>query len=1004
MSLERKLPLLISGLVLLVVVVYGWAAYQEVREAALLSATQRVQRVARQLADLSAAGGARRGEALSQLGSSAEVLTVLRGSGSQAAATDALEGAVTAGDSTLTTWVLLSAAREQQLMLGTEPTPREMDLLDSLTSEAARTHVVQTGPFVVVGDSIATWVVVPVRPAERLEGFIAQRRRLANAPAVATQIRGLAGPDVTLHFADPSGDVWTDLDGDPEVPLFPRTSLPDSTFDVVNPAGERVIGAVAPVAGTPYLIVLSVPRSVVLQRPANFLRWMLTIGGIILLLGTLAAWVLGRHVTRPLRAVSEAARAIASGDYAHRVALERGDELGLLGEAFNSMAERIGVARTELEQRVDDSMAMSDALALLNTELRSAQHESVRAAEAEQRARMRVERLQALTASLSEGLTSDEVVRTVLDQGMEALGAIAGGVCLVTPDRRHQELVAVSELRVPVLDSWQRFPLDAPYPVNDAVRRREFIFMESMEELRTRYPQLARSMAPGGYEAYAAAPLEVEGRVIGAINYTFGERRDFKEEDRTFLAAIARQCAQALERARLFEAERQARADAEEVARRSAALSAASEALVGSLELAPTMSLIVQLATKELGEYAQIFLVEGEEIRRSASECTLQEKRELLDELDRGVPLRMDGTSPHAHVIRTRQPVLAPVVQDELFRSAATDESHLSLLRRIGYRSLIFAPLEARGHMIGVLVCGRFHEGNPFDADDVDFAVELGRRAALAVDNARLYEAEQQARASAERASRVKSDFLAVMSHELRTPLNAIIGYTALIADEIVGPVSPAQQTQLGRVKAGARHLLSLIEQILSLSRLEAGKEQAMIEEVDVCAIARETSALIEPAAMAKALRFDVRIPDEPIVMGTDATKLRQILLNLVGNAVKFTESGFVELLLERDAEGIVIQVRDSGEGIAAEHAERIFEPFWQVGQSRFARAAGTGLGLSVSRQLARLLGGDIAVDSALGRGSTFTLRLPAASPGWPSAAAERAVASVAPGDRRNTR
>ena len=1003
MSLERKLPLLISALVLIVIAVFGWAAYREVRESALVAATERVKRVARQLAELSAASSTRRNEALAMLSESEELLAVLRGGGSATRAEEVLRDATTPLDSVLSTWVLTSATGERRLMLGATPSDHELALLDSLTGAAASSRVAQSGPFVPIGDSVWTWTVVPIGTAERLEGFVAQRRRIANAPAVAAQIRELAGRDVSLRFASATGDVWSDVEGGPEAPLLPAP-LPDSTFEAATSSGERIIGAVAPVRGTPYLMVLSVPRSVVLQRPDAFRRRIMMSGLIVLIAGTVAAWLLSRHVTRPLRQVSLAADAVASGDYDQRVVVDRDDELGRLGDAFNVMAERIGVARTELEQRVDDSMAMSDALSELNTELRSAQHEAVRAAQAEHRARMRIERLQALTASLSENLTPDEVVRTVLEQGMQALGAAGGGVYLITPDGTHHELAAVSDLAVPVPAAWARFPLDGPYPVNDAVRNREIIFLSSGAELRAGYPEVARDLQPGGYEAYAAAPLEIEGRAIGAINYTFAERRAFAPEDRTFLAAMARQCAQALERARLFEAERLARADAEEVARRSAALSAASEALVGSLEMDRTLDLIVDLATGELGEYAQIFLVQGDVILRSASACTVPDKVELLEALSRGAPHRVDGPSPHAVVIRTRQPLLVPEVADPVFQRAATDAAHLDVLRRLDWRSLIFAPLEARGSMIGLLICGRFRAGDPFDDDDVDFAVELARRAALAVDNARLYQAEQQARTAAERASRVKSDFLAVMSHELRTPLNAIIGYTSLIADEIVGPVSPAQQTQLGRVKAGARHLLSLIEQILSLSRLEAGKEEVIVERADLVAVARETAALIEPAAMTKKLRFEVKVPPPPVEIATDPTKVRQIMLNLLGNAVKFTESGFVELSVEVNPEVVEIRVTDSGEGIAPEHAERIFEPFWQVGQSRFARAAGTGLGLSVSRQLARLMGGDITVRSELGRGSTFLVRLPRALSGSPSADGARPAGSAVPSGPHSTR
>ena len=236
---------------------------------------------------------------------------------------------------------------------------------------------------------------------------------------------------------------------------------------------------------------------------------------------------------------------------------------------------------------------------------------------------------------------------------------------------------------------------------------------------------------------------------------------------------------------------------------------------------------------------------------------------------------------------------------------------------------------------------------------------------------------ERVARRDAEAASSAKSDFLAVMSHELRTPLNAIIGYAALLHDEVTGPLTEQQRAQLGRVKASAGHLLSLIEQVLSLSRIEARQEEVRVERADARTIVAEAAALVETAIAAKGLTLRVDVPAEPCLLESDLTKLRQILLNLLGNAAKFTERGSVRCRLYAEFEVIVVEVRDTGRGIASDDLGRVFEPFWQGDAAARERPEGAGLGLSVSQRLARLLGGEITVKSRVGLGSTFTLRLP---------------------------
>jgi PAS domain S-box-containing protein len=240
-------------------------------------------------------------------------------------------------------------------------------------------------------------------------------------------------------------------------------------------------------------------------------------------------------------------------------------------------------------------------------------------------------------------------------------------------------------------------------------------------------------------------------------------------------------------------------------------------------------------------------------------------------------------------------------------------------------------------------------------------------------------EAAERAR-TAERASEAKSQFLAVMSHELRTPLNGIIGYADLLEGEVLGSISAGQRDALARIKASSWHLVSIIDEILNLSRAEAGKVAMHAEEADAAEIASEVIGTLEPESARRGL--DLRLRNgarEPALLWTDAGKVRQILLNLVGNALRYTREG--EISVELDSGSVPghfsVHVRDTGPGIAPEDQERIFEPFTQVDGSLTRTTEGTGLGLAISRKLARLLGGDITLQSTPGKGSTFTLLLP---------------------------
>jgi signal transduction histidine kinase len=460
-------------------------------------------------------------------------------------------------------------------------------------------------------------------------------------------------------------------------------------------------------------------------------------------------------------------------------------------------------------------------------------------------------------------------------------------------------------------------------------------------------------------------------------------------------------------------------------------LADASAALAASVDLETTLGRIAHLAVPVIADWCAVNLVRADgSARRVAIAYADPTKRDLAARLERAYPIDLDAARGGPLVRRTREPEMVTDVSDALLVSLSHDAEQLAALRAVGLTSYMVVPLIARDETLGTMVFASAESGRHYEARDLELATDLAGRAAMAIDTARLFhdveesrqqleqqanqleeqaaelaraateadamneelqrtnqelglrsEAAEMARARAVVASRAKSDFLAVMSHELRTPLQAIIGYTELIADGITGPVSDEQREQLGRVRTSSHHLLSLIDQILTFSRVDAGKEAVHVERVDICALAREAVALVEPNAEAKGIAIVVHVPATACYVETDPTKVRQILLNLLSNAVKFTEHGTVELTLRPSAESVNIAVRDTGLGIAPENLERIFDPFWQVEHMRARRIAGTGLGLSVTRKLARLLGGDITVESALGHGSTFTVRLPLSAP-----------------------
>jgi PAS domain S-box-containing protein len=293
--------------------------------------------------------------------------------------------------------------------------------------------------------------------------------------------------------------------------------------------------------------------------------------------------------------------------------------------------------------------------------------------------------------------------------------------------------------------------------------------------------------------------------------------------------------------------------------------------------------------------------------------------------------------------------------------------------------SFLGVPLLHGGRAMGVIAVA--NRAGAYAAAEQDLVQSLAPAIVQALSSTRAEQALRQAKDSAERASRVKGQFLSTMSHELRTPLTAVIGLADLMESDVAGPTTPRQKEYLGRIRSSAWHLASIIDEILNFTRAAAGKESVRLADVDVADIARSVVATLTSEAERRSLALRLAGADDCVPILADGGKLRQILINLVGNAIRFTDSGSVDVELDAGTTGIEVHVRDTGPGIPADRMDEMFEPFVQGDQSATRNCGGTGLGLTVARRLARLMGGDVVAASTPGTGSTFTLRLPCQGP-----------------------
>jgi signal transduction histidine kinase/DNA-binding response OmpR family regulator len=406
------------------------------------------------------------------------------------------------------------------------------------------------------------------------------------------------------------------------------------------------------------------------------------------------------------------------------------------------------------------------------------------------------------------------------------------------------------------------------------------------------------------------------------------------------------------------------------------ALNEIGQTVSSTLDLPTVLTSIVSHAVQLSGADAGAMY----EYNEPKEEFHLRASHRMEEELVRALqanPIRV-GQGTVGRAAATREPVQIADILDE--QDSGANPARL-VLRALGYRSLLAIPLFREGRVMGGLSVYR-REAGSFATEVVNLLQTLATQSVLAIQNARLFREIEEKGRQLEVAGRYKSEFLASMSHELRTPLNAIIGYSEMLEEEAGDLGQEGFVPDLQKIHGAGKHLLSLINNVLDLSKIEAGKMDLYLENFAIASMVQEVVATVKPLVEKNGNALDVHCADDLGTMRADLTKVRQTLFNLLSNASKFTERGTVTLRAGRESvnggEWISFSVRDTGIGMSPEQTSKLFQAFTQADASTTRKYGGTGLGLAISQKFCQMMGGDISVASTLGQGSTFTARLPA--------------------------
>jgi GAF domain-containing protein/DNA-binding response OmpR family regulator len=587
--------------------------------------------------------------------------------------------------------------------------------------------------------------------------------------------------------------------------------------------------------------------------------------------------------------------------------------------------------------------------------------ENLRLLEETQRRALELEALNEVARAIASILDPAVLLREIADITKTRFGHDYVGVLMVNGDQLALEggsTVGDTEHRLQAPQ--MAFDLHRPGITTDAARTSQPVLVNDVLS-DARYitvPELSEARSE------LAVPVEVKGRVIGVLDVMRNRPQAYSQTDVILMQSLASQAGVAIENARLFE-ETQAEAG------RRALINEVMQAAARSLHPADLLHETGEAISRRLQTPSALFTWDPVEQvlypvavhNDAAADVLLPEGTRITRDMN---PLLFEAVeSGRTRILETCADLSGPPAE---------------LARQLDIQSAVYVPLTYRDQVLGILDLSQV-KGRPLGPEEVGFANIIAGNLSVALENARLY---QEAVETAERLAevdRLKSQFLANMSHELRTPLNSIIGFSRVILKGIDGPLTDLQKQDLNAIYNSGQHLLSLINDILNISKIEAGKMELSFEPVEVAELVASVLSTAIALVKDKGVELQQDVADSMPVITADNRRLRQVLLNLVANAAKFTEEGFIKVIARANDQFVTITVQDSGIGIPEDKLGTIFEAFTQVDGSATRKVGGTGLGLTIARSLVELHGGKMWVESQLEVGSAFHFTLPIGGP-----------------------
>jgi GAF domain-containing protein len=590
--------------------------------------------------------------------------------------------------------------------------------------------------------------------------------------------------------------------------------------------------------------------------------------------------------------------------------------------------------------------------------------------EAEAREREAVQ-LQEVTTQLASNTDMDSVLELITRSATELLGSQATAIWRY--DEASDGLSVIGGHNVPSDWAGSVFVRPGDGTTGQAFENRRPVWSSNVQSdpewtfSGERTETMSRAARIGGA---LAVPIIIRDEVYGVLNSFFYRPHDFTDGDVQLLQTMADSAAVAIGNARFIEETQQARDEATQ-------LYEITEQLASSPDMATVLDLIGQKAAELLGSDASSLWTYDHE--RGGLISTRDHNFFTDDDIVENYFFE-PGIGTVGRAFQDRKPAWVKDLRNEAANTYPDSVVRETVLKSKN-RAVLAAPIIIRDEVYGCLTVN-YYAPHEFTDAEVQLLQTLADSAAVAIGNARFIEETQQARDEAEEANRTKSEFLANMSHELRTPLNAIIGYSEMLQEEAEDLQNEEFEEDLERINSAGKHLLGLINDVLDISKIEAGAMDIFLEAFGVEPMIRDVVTTMQPLVAKNSNALEVDCPDSVGAIHADTTKVRQGLYNLLSNASKFTEQGTISLKISRETsdgqEWINFAVADSGIGMTEEQMGKLFEAFTQAEASTSRRYGGTGLGLAITRHFCEMMGGTVLVESEFGKGSTFTMKLPA--------------------------